>query len=43
MEKIGCGIVNPKFGEVIDEILANYPTDGTWDTLGNRDEGIDLP
>ena len=43
MGKIGCGIVNPKFGEMIYEILANHPTDETWDALGNLDEGIDLP
>jgi hypothetical protein len=28
---------------MVDDMLANHATDGTWDTLGNWDEGVDLP
>jgi hypothetical protein len=38
-EKIGRGIVNPKFGEMVDDMLANHPTDGTWDTLATGMKG----
>lgn len=39
-DKVGRGIVNPKFSEMVDGMLANHPTDGTWDALGNWDEGL---
>jgi hypothetical protein len=39
-DKVGRSIVNLKFGEMVDEMLANHPTDGTWDALGNWDEGL---
>lgn len=39
-EKVGRDIVNPKFGEMVDEMLANNPNNGTWDDLGNWDEGL---
>ncbi len=39
-EKVGRDIVNPKFGEMVDEMLANNPNNGTWDDLGNWDVGL---
>ena len=39
-EKVGRELVNPSFCEMVDEMLANHPTNGTWDSLGNWDEGL---
>ena len=39
-DKVGRGIVNPKFGEMVDEMLSNHPNNGTWEELGNWDEGL---
>ena len=39
-EKIGREIVNTKFGEMVDQMLANHSTNETWDSLGNWDEGL---
>lgn len=38
-DKVGRGIVNPSFGEMVDGMLARHPENGTWDELGNWDEG----
>ncbi len=39
-EKVGREIVNPKFGEMVDQMLADHPTNELWDALGNWDEGL---
>lgn len=38
-EKVGREVVNPKFAEMVDQMLANQPTNELWDALGNWDEG----
>lgn len=39
-DKVGRGIVNPKFGELVDQMLSENPDNQTWDSLGNWDEGV---
>ncbi len=39
-EKVGREIVNPKFGEMVDQMLANHSNNELWDSLGNWDEGL---
>lgn len=39
-EKVGREIVNQKFGEMVDQMLADHPTNEMWDALGNWDEGL---
>lgn len=38
--KVGRGIVNPKFAELVDEMLKAHSTDSSWEELGNWDEGL---
>lgn len=39
-DKVGRDIVNPAFAEMIDKMLADNPDNGTWESLGNWDEGL---
>jgi len=39
-DKVGRGIVNPNFGEMVDDMLEKHPNNGTWEALGNWDEGL---
>ena len=39
-EKVGKGIVNTKFGEMVDQMLVENPDNQTWDSLGDWDEGL---
>ena len=39
-EKVGRDIVNPAFGEMVDKMLADHPSNILWDTLGSWDEGL---
>ncbi|MFT5571296.1 MAG: hypothetical protein ACI9FR_000210 [Cryomorphaceae bacterium] len=38
--KVGRDIVNPTFAEMVDQMLADNPDNGAWESLGNWDEGL---
>lgn len=39
-DKVGRGLVNPKFAELVDGMLAENANNGSWDELGNWDKGL---
>jgi hypothetical protein len=39
-DKVGREIVNIEFAKMVDEMLAENPENGTWEALGNWDQGL---
>ncbi|MFT6989064.1 MAG: hypothetical protein ACJASL_001030 [Paraglaciecola sp.] len=39
-DTVGREIVNVEFAKMVDDMLAKTPENGTWEALGNWDQGL---